>query len=468
AELERTIGRQLESVWPNKRPSHYRGHGGGRGGFGRLGGGHYGHGWGPAWQGPPPGYWGSNNQQWVNPQGLHGPPRRGRGGALPGRGNGGGYHRGGGNCGAEVPSVSVATTDVHSNKNDIGAAERQGLTSVAAILGAEAGGVVNAESVATCRFPPEFPPGSTIAPPDADYGVNQVGKTTGNVTGVNALRLGTRSRELALGKLEHQQGRRPVGQEARGDAVPLIPAKVKLRPESRPEEKSELRPQSRLQTSDVFAPVIAFQYRKPEWQKRKLVIQRDDVVDVQAIWTVTLHPGETASIPVPLNYSVHGGARERARGATYASALNIDEWQRWATEDTTVHVRRVQARAQWPERTTEGAAGLDLHICESGSILPGERKKINTGLSLAIPGVYAGKIMGRSGLALQSIDVHPGLIDSDYRGELAIIAINNSRKEFFFKAGDRLAQLVVQAIPKITLQAANDNGVVDADTARGT
>ncbi|KAG5459425.1 MAG: hypothetical protein BJ554DRAFT_174 [Olpidium bornovanus] len=376
---------------------------------------------------------------------------------------------------------------------------------------------VGLQSSGPRTFPPEFPPGSTIAPPDAVHGVNQVGKTTGNVTSVNALRLGTRSRELALGKLEYQQGRRPVGQEARGDVVPLIPAEVKSRPESRPEEKSELRLQSRPQTSDVFAPVIAFQYRKPEWQKGKLVIQCDDVVDVQAIWTVTLQPGKAASIPVPLNVRIPNeqyqlvvipghhrvevvepfapgdeairlrnkmkkrtvtfnagsilfmAALERVQGAaTYASALNIDKWQRWATEDTTVHMRRVQTWAQWPERATEGASSLDLHMCESGSIPPGERRKINTGLSLAIPGGYAGKIMGQSGLALQSIDVHPGLIDSDYWGELAIIAMKSSRKEFFFKAGDRLAQLVVQAIPKITLQAADDTGVVDADTARGS
>lgn len=101
-----------------------------------------------------------------------------------------------------------------------------------------------------------------------------------------------------------------------------------------------------------------------------------------------------------------------------------------------------------PEYSTGNSAGMDLraHI-ESDIILkPMERKLIPTGLFLEIPEGYEAQIRPRSGLALKmgvTILNSPGTIDSDYRGEVGIIMINFSDKDFVIKDGDRICQMII-------------------------
>jgi dUTP pyrophosphatase len=80
---------------------------------------------------------------------------------------------------------------------------------------------------------------------------------------------------------------------------------------------------------------------------------------------------------------------------------------------------------------------------------------IPTGLAIAIPEGYAGFVQPRSGLALKlglSIANTPGLIDSHYRGELKIIAVNlDTQSTIAIEKGERIAQLVIQQVPKVTL-----------------
>jgi len=84
--------------------------------------------------------------------------------------------------------------------------------------------------------------------------------------------------------------------------------------------------------------------------------------------------------------------------------------------------------------------------CEGGRML------VPTGIHLAIPEGYAIFVMPRSGLALKhgiSIVNTPGLIDSDYRGEVGIILINHGHEEFVIKDGDRIAQLCLRKVETI-------------------
>ena len=107
-----------------------------------------------------------------------------------------------------------------------------------------------------------------------------------------------------------------------------------------------------------------------------------------------------------------------------------------------------------PTYQSDEACGAD--VCafwdgSSGSIAlkPNERMLIPTGLSFEIPKGYEIQVRPRSGLAVKSgitILNSPGTIDSDYRGELQLIVINLSDKEFIIKNGDRLAQLVVAPV----------------------
>ena len=130
--------------------------------------------------------------------------------------------------------------------------------------------------------------------------------------------------------------------------------------------------------------------------------------------------------------------------------------------------QRLDPRARIPERAHEGDAGLDLAALEAGTIEPGERILVGTGLAVAIPAGHAGLVVPRSGLASRhgvTVANAPGLIDAGYRGELRVILVNLDRRESFtFGAGERIAQLVV--LP-VALPGAVEAVSLEA-TSRGT
>ena len=109
-----------------------------------------------------------------------------------------------------------------------------------------------------------------------------------------------------------------------------------------------------------------------------------------------------------------------------------------------------------PEYKTEGSAGMDLSSSSGDTITirPGQTALIPTNLIIELPSGYEGQVRPRSGLALKhSITVlnTPGTIDSDYRGEVKVVLINHSDKDFEINFGDRIAQLVIAQYTKIEL-----------------
>lgn len=106
----------------------------------------------------------------------------------------------------------------------------------------------------------------------------------------------------------------------------------------------------------------------------------------------------------------------------------------------------VMPGGQKPTRATSGASGFDLRASAGGSIPPGGRMLVPTGIRLAIPPSYEVQIRSRSGLAIKHgvvVGNSPGTIDSDYRGEIKVILFNTGENPFLFEAGDRIAQMVV-------------------------
>jgi dUTP pyrophosphatase len=123
-------------------------------------------------------------------------------------------------------------------------------------------------------------------------------------------------------------------------------------------------------------------------------------------------------------------------------------------------IRRLRGDAVVPSRAYSGDAGLDLASCERVELGPGERATVPTGLAVAIPDGYAGFVQPRSGLAARhgiTIVNTPGLIDSGYRGELKVVLLNTDAAEpFHVRPGDRIAQLVVLAVPELEVIEASD------------
>lgn len=101
-----------------------------------------------------------------------------------------------------------------------------------------------------------------------------------------------------------------------------------------------------------------------------------------------------------------------------------------------------------PAYATPQSAGVDLkaHIEEAVNLAPMQRMVIPTGLCIALPVGYEAQVRPRSGLALKhgiTVLNSPGTIDADYRGEIGVILINLSDKDFTINPGERIAQLVL-------------------------
>lgn len=118
-------------------------------------------------------------------------------------------------------------------------------------------------------------------------------------------------------------------------------------------------------------------------------------------------------------------------------------------------IKRLDPTVELPSYAYAGDAGLDLRANEDVVLAPLERRLVSTGLAVAIPEGYAGFVQPRSGMALKrglSMANTPGLIDAHYRGELKVCAVNLDPKEpITIERGERIAQLVIQKVPVVTL-----------------
>ena len=125
-----------------------------------------------------------------------------------------------------------------------------------------------------------------------------------------------------------------------------------------------------------------------------------------------------------------------------------------------VPIQLLDPELSLPAKAHVHDAGLDLHARTDMLLAArGGRALIATGIAVAIPVGYMGMVVPRSGLALKhglSLVNTPGIIDSAYRGELQVIMINHDPEhDYQVKRGDRIAQLIVQAVADVAWSPVN-------------
>lgn len=113
-----------------------------------------------------------------------------------------------------------------------------------------------------------------------------------------------------------------------------------------------------------------------------------------------------------------------------------------------------KAKNEIPKYATDGASGFDLtaNLDEDLVIKPLERIAVPTGVFLEIPFGYEGQIRARSGMSLKHgicMANGVGTIDSDYRGEIKVLLVNISDKEYVIKNNDRIAQMIISKYEKV-------------------
>jgi dUTP pyrophosphatase len=128
-----------------------------------------------------------------------------------------------------------------------------------------------------------------------------------------------------------------------------------------------------------------------------------------------------------------------------------------------VKVKKVKQDAIIPVYQTKGAAGFDLHAYltpgKSLRLEPGEHAAVGTGLAFQIPEGYELQVRPRSGLAMKygiTVTNSPGTVDADFRGEVKVLVINLGKEGFAIEHGQRIAQAVLNEVPKAELIEVNE------------
>jgi dUTP pyrophosphatase len=115
---------------------------------------------------------------------------------------------------------------------------------------------------------------------------------------------------------------------------------------------------------------------------------------------------------------------------------------------------RVDPGLPVPGYAHPGDAGADLCSAVDVRLEPGQRVTVPTGMAIALPDGYAGFVHPRSGLAARhglTVVNAPGTVDAGYRGEIRVTLLNtDSTEAVVLRRGDRIAQLVVQQVVRVT------------------
>lgn len=126
-------------------------------------------------------------------------------------------------------------------------------------------------------------------------------------------------------------------------------------------------------------------------------------------------------------------------------------------------IELMHPQAKLPTRANNTDAGIDLFSSENHLIGPGQKAVIRTGIKMAIPDGCAGLIWDKSGIAKTGLHTTAGVIDSGYRGEIMISAINLGGMTISVEAGQKIAQILIQKIEQLNIVESEIND----ETIRG-
>ena len=107
----------------------------------------------------------------------------------------------------------------------------------------------------------------------------------------------------------------------------------------------------------------------------------------------------------------------------------------------------VELKYQGPSPTANASGCFDLHLgCTMFIVKAGHTCLIPTGTRVALPESYVGQVFGRRSLSTKGIVVHVNSIDD---GDIGVVVTNTGDKDFLFREGDRVAQLMIQKVEQV-------------------
>lgn len=112
-----------------------------------------------------------------------------------------------------------------------------------------------------------------------------------------------------------------------------------------------------------------------------------------------------------------------------------------------VNIKKLDENAKIPTYAHSFDAGMDLYTPIAVEILPMQRVQMRTGIAFEIPDGYVGLIWDKSGLShKKGLKLLGGVVDSGYRGEVLVGAVNLGQEKITFEAGEKVAQMLIQKV----------------------
>jgi dUTP pyrophosphatase len=112
-----------------------------------------------------------------------------------------------------------------------------------------------------------------------------------------------------------------------------------------------------------------------------------------------------------------------------------------------IKIKKLKEDAKLPTYGHPGDAGMDVYSIEEVIFLPGEQKRVHTGVAFEIPDGYVGLMWDKSGISFnQGLKVMGGVIDSGFRGEFVGSMINLSSVEQKIEKGQKFTQMLIQPV----------------------
>lgn len=120
-------------------------------------------------------------------------------------------------------------------------------------------------------------------------------------------------------------------------------------------------------------------------------------------------------------------------------------------------IKKLNENAKLPSYEREASSGIDLYSLQEVDVAPGEKKRIQTGIAMAMPVGYIGLISCQHGMGSDKpIKVTPARLDSSYREEVTVEIENKGNDNWRFFAGDKIAELLVQKVHHALIIEAED------------
>ena len=119
-----------------------------------------------------------------------------------------------------------------------------------------------------------------------------------------------------------------------------------------------------------------------------------------------------------------------------------------------ISYKPLSENATTPSKSIQGSAAFNIFASSDiRRIMPNDRQAIKADISMAILFGYYGRIAARSGLTMKHrIDIGAGVIDSDFRGGIRLVLINNGNKSFSISKNDKTAQIIIENCAGVTFE----------------